>query len=267
MTQNQMISLSAVDLTVRRKGLLISPELCTACRGCQVACKQWNQLPGEETTNRGTFENPPDLSASTYNRIRFVEKKNGAEWLFVSQRCLHCGDPGCMKICPAPGALSKHSSGAVVFNKAKCIGCKLCTAGCPFNIPRFDANSKIAKCHLCYDRIEASMPPLCAQTCPTGAIAYGDRDDLVKKAKAAGYKSVYGESSLAGLGVVYALKESPEYYGYNGSPGLPATVALWRNVLKPLTAIGLGAVVAGAFLHYLTIGPSEVSEEEGGERK
>ena len=103
-----------------RKALVISPELCIGCRGCQTACKSWNQLPATKTVNKGTTENPPDLTPNLYNKIRYVEipsDSNPVRWLFVSQRCMHCDDAGCMKICPAPGALFKTKEGAVGFDK------------------------------------------------------------------------------------------------------------------------------------------------------
>jgi len=109
-----------------KKALLVSPELCIGCRGCQTACKSWNELPGEKTTNSGTMQNPPDISATAFNIIRFSEvpsETNAVRWLFVSRRCMHCDDAGCMKICPAPGALYKPAEGAVAFKKDKCIGC------------------------------------------------------------------------------------------------------------------------------------------------
>jgi formate dehydrogenase iron-sulfur subunit len=260
---NDMKRLSGVDIIGKRKGLLVTPELCTGCRGCQVSCKEWNKLPAEKTRNTGTYENPPDLTANTWNKIEFVEKKKGAEWLFISRRCMHCADAGCIKICPVVGALYRTREGAVAFNKRKCIGCKLCSVGCPFDIPRFDENDKVSKCHLCFDRTPAGLAPLCAKTCPTGAIAYGEMDSLKAGAKVMGYDKVYGETALGGLGVLFAFREAPSYYNYENSPGLPGTVALWRNVLKPLTAIGLGASVGAAFVHYLTIGPDEVTEEGG----
>ncbi len=91
-----------------RKALLISPESCIGCRGCQIACKEWNQLPAEKTKNRGSIENPSDLTPNLYNKIRFIEvpsETNPLRWLFVSQRCMHCDDAGCIKICPAPGGV------------------------------------------------------------------------------------------------------------------------------------------------------------------
>ncbi len=250
-----------------RKGLLVTPERCTACRGCQTACKEWNHLPGEKTVNRGTYENPPDLTPNLYNKIRFVEVTGNKEidWLFISRRCMHCGDAGCMEICPSPGALYRTRSGVVGFDRDKCIGCKLCQAGCPFDIPRFDADDRVTKCHLCDDRIPHGLEPACSKVCPTDAIRYGDWQGLVAQAKREGYQTVYGEQDLAGLGILYAFKEKPEYYGFDATPGIPASVAFWKGVLKPLSLLGLGASVGAALVHYVTIGPKEYEESEGGE--
>lgn len=250
-----------------RKTLLISPELCIGCRGCQTACKAWNRLPATKTVNKGTFENPPDLTPYLYNRIRYVEvasEANPVRWLFVSQRCMHCDDAGCMKICPVPGALFKTKEGAVAFDKDKCIGCKLCAAGCPFDVPRYDEKDKISKCHLCSDRTADGLEPACAKTCPTGGIRYGEREALIAGAKKEGYQKLYGEADLGGLGVLYAFKDSPKLYGMNEKPALPETVIFWHNVLKPLALVGLGGAIAGNLLHYLVIGPKK-DDEEGGE--
>ena len=250
--------------TPNRKALLISPEVCIGCRGCQTACKSWNQLPGTDTKNTGTYQNPPDLNPDAYNIIRFSEVPSDANpmrWLFVSRRCMHCGDAGCMKICPAPGALYRTKEGAVAFDRDKCIGCKLCVAGCPFDVPRYDSQGKVSKCHLCFDRIAEGMTPSCAKTCPTGAIKYGDRDELLASAKKAGYGKVYGEADLTGLGALFAFREPPKIYGMTENPAIPESVIFWHNVLKPLAVIGLGGAVAGALLHYALIGPHKDEEE------
>jgi formate dehydrogenase iron-sulfur subunit len=249
--------------TPNRKALLISPEVCIGCRGCQTACKSWNQLPGTNTKNTGTYQNPPDLNPDAYNIIRFSEVPSDANpmrWLFVSRRCMHCGDAGCMKICPAPGALYRTKEGAVAFDRDKCIGCKLCVAGCPFDVPRYDSQGKVSKCHLCFDRIAEGMTPSCAKTCPTGAIKYGDRDELLASAKKAGYGKVYGEADLTGLGALFAFREPPKIYGMTENPAIPESVIFWHNVLKPLAVIGLGGAVAGALLHYALIGPHKEEE-------
>ncbi len=249
-----------------RMSILVSPELCIGCRGCQTACKEWNQLEGEKTENRGTTENPPDLSANTFNKIRYVELPsdiNPARWLFVSQRCMHCGDAGCMRICPAPGALFKTDEGAVAFDKDKCVGCRLCVSACPFNVPRYDKNNKISKCNLCADRIAQEMAPACVKTCPTGALRYGDRDELMNAAQRAGYAKVYGEKDLDGLGAMYAFLDAPKIYGMNESPALSEAVVFWNNVLKPLSYLGLAGVVAASVLHYAAFGPKRIEGEEG----
>lgn len=247
-----------------RKALLISPELCIGCRGCQTACKNWNQLSAEHTKNTGTYQNPPDLAPHTYNIIQYSEvpsDKNPLRWLFVSRRCMHCGDAGCMKICPAPGALVRTKEGAVVFDRDKCIGCKLCAAACPFNVPRYDAEGKVAKCTLCADRIAEGLAPACAKTCPTGAIKFGDRNALLEAARKSGYAKVYGEADLTGLGTLFAFREAPKIYGMNENPAIPESVIFWHTVLKPLAVVGLGGALAGALIHYAAVGPHKDDEE------
>lgn len=264
LSQKEKEKLSGTDVVKRKKGLLITPELCTACRACQVACKEWNKLPADETINRGTYENPPDVNANLYNKIRFVEndKDVGVEWLFISRRCMHCTDAGCVDVCPAPGALYHTPFGTVGFNKDICIGCNFCVAGCPFDIPRYDVGGKVAKCHMCENRVANGLEPACAKVCPTDAIRFGDRDGLIARAKDEGYSKVYGEADLGGLGVVFAFRKEPEHYGYKSSPSLPASAAAWRGILKPLALIGLGGALAAAGAHYVTKGPKD---GEGGE--
>ncbi|MFA5354367.1 MAG: 4Fe-4S dicluster domain-containing protein, partial [Thermodesulfovibrionales bacterium] len=212
--------------------------------------------------------NPPDLYPGLYNRIRYVElpsEINPARWLFVSQRCMHCDEAGCMTVCPAPGALFRTKEGAVAYDKDKCIGCKLCNSACPFNVPRYDEKDKISKCHLCSDRIAEGLEPACAKTCPTGAIRFGERDALLSSARQKGYTKVYGEADLGGLGTLYAFKDSPKVYGMDESPRIPETIALWNSVLKPLAYLGLGGAVAASLIHYIAVGPKKDKDEEGGE--
>ncbi len=254
--------MGSMDVVKKRIGLMITPSLCIGCRGCQSACKQWNKLPGDKTINSGVYENPPHLTAHLYNQIHFIEKPAdvGIEWRFVRRACMHCGEAGCIDICPVPGALFKTKEGAVAFNKEKCIGCKLCVAGCPFDVPRFDENGKIAKCTLCTDRISNGMSTACSKVCPTGAIKFGGRDDLISKASSTGY-TIYGEKDLLGLGVMFALKDDPEEYNLP-KPTYNASIALWDSLIRPLSVIGIGAVAAGALLHYLIIGPKEARSDD-----
>lgn len=248
-----------------RMAILVSPEVCIGCRACQVACKSWNQLPAEKSVNRGSFENPADLTPKLYNRIHYVEvpsNKDPFRWLFVNQRCMHCDDAGCMKVCPAPGALYKTKEGAVAYNKDKCISCKLCVVACPFNVPRYDEKEKVSKCNLCADRIANGLHPACTKTCPTGALRYSERDNLIAMAQKAGYQKLYGQADLGGLGALYAFKDPPKLYGYEEKPQIPESVVFWHKVLKPLSYLGLGGVVAASLLHYIAIGPHKEKEEE-----
>jgi formate dehydrogenase iron-sulfur subunit len=250
--------------TKNRKAILVTPEVCIGCRACQVSCKSWNQLPGIKTKNTGTYQNPPDLASAAFNIIRYSEvpsQANPVRWLFVSRRCMHCDDAGCMKICPAPGALYRTKEGAVAFDRDKCIGCKLCVNACPFDVPRYDEEGKVTKCHLCFDRIDAGMQPACVKTCPTGALRFGDRAELIGTAKQEGFGTIYGEEDLGGLGSIYAFKDEPKLYGMKDDPAIPSSVVFWHTVLKPFAVAGLGGVVAAAAIHYLAVGPHKEEEE------
>lgn len=248
-----------------KMSMLVIPEMCTGCRACQVACKAWNNLPAEKTKMTGSFSFPPDLSGTTYNKIQFTEvpsEKDPVRWLFVSQRCMHCEDAGCMKICPTPGALYRTKDGSVATDKEKCIGCHLCVAGCPFNVPRYGKDGKLGKCTQCADRVENGMVPACAKTCPPGAIQFGDRDKMIAKAQKMGYSKVYGEAELGGLGTLFAFKDAPKVYGYADKPAIDSMLIFWHKYLKPASWIGLGGIAAAALIHYATIGPHKVEKED-----
>ncbi len=246
-----------------RKAFLIDTTRCTACRSCQVACKQWNHLPAESAVNRGSYENPPQLTNYSYNLIRFIEtEKNGDfRWLFLNQRCMHCGDAGCLKVCPSAGALFKTSDGLIGFNEEKCIGCNYCVNGCPFDVPRYNGAKKIAKCHACFDRVSTGLGPACVKACPTSALQFGDRDQLIAAAKAKGQK-LYGEHDLKGLGVVYVLDDTPGTYVLPEKPAISASVFFWKDVIKPLGFLGFWGAIGATLLHYVTVGPKRLEDLE-----
>ena len=247
-----------------RKGFLVDTSRCIGCRSCQVACKQWNKTDADQTMNQGTFENPRDLTPALFNRIKFVEREDAGavSWKFVNERCMHCGDAGCMKVCPSPGALYRTKDGIVAHNKEKCISCKYCVSACPFNIPRYDTDDKVSKCHLCMDRIGGGMTPACAKACPTETLKYGNRNQLIAGAVAA-KKTLYGEKDLNGLGVVYALEGPPEQYGLPARPSIPLSIFLWKDVIKPLGILGFWGSLGAVLLHYVTIGPKKIEDENG----
>jgi len=254
---------------------LIDVSRCTACRGCQVACKQWNEMPAMRTHNFGSYQNPPDLQWNTWTLIRFQEHvgaDNKFKWLFRKDGCMHCTHAACVKSCPS-GALYYTEYGTVGLNRDVCIGCKACVAACPFDIPRYnEAEEKVYKCDLCYTRLQGGQKPACVLSCPTGAITIGEKDAMIKKAyarveKLGGDANVYGDKFVGGTHVIYVLTEKPEVYDeLPSNPAVPFSVILWKNLFKPFTLIGLGAVAGLSALHYLIKGPHEVHEKkEGGE--
>jgi len=255
---------------------LIDISKCTGCRGCQVACKNWNSLPAEKTMFTGSLQNPKDLSYNTWTLIRFDEivKDGQLKWIMRHDACMHCDWPACVKACPSPGALTKMPEGAVVHNPDYCIGCKACIAACPFDIPRNNPElEKMAKCTLCYDRITEGKQPACVTACPTGCLTFGLKEEMVekahKRAEAIG-GTVYPNNPKYETHVLYVLPAgiaADDLSHTNANPSMPLSVLLWKNLFKPFTLIGMGAVIGGAFLHYLTKGPHKVHEkkEEGGE--
>lgn len=255
---------------------LIDLSRCTACRGCQIACKQWNELPATRTKNTGSYQNPPDLQWNTWTLIRFQEhedRSGNVKWLFRKDGCMHCTDAGCAKVCPTE-ALYHTEFGNVSLNVDKCIGCKACLFACPFGVPKFnEATNKIYKCDLCYTRLQGNQLPSCVLSCPTGALQIGAKEDMLKKAykrvkELGGDASVYGDKFVDGTHVVYVLPEKAEVYDHlPKDPKIPLQIIVWKEFLKPAGLLVAGAVVAGAFLHYITHGPKMPEEEttsEGG---
>lgn len=261
------------------KAILYDATKCTACRGCQVACKQWNEndeyIPTEENgvqaNNWGSYENPPDLSPTTWLKMRFteVEPPGGRlRWLFTRQACMHCTDAGCVRVCPN-GSLYHDDNGFVAYNKDTCTGCGYCIDACPFGVPRSERNlltgvAKMDKCTLCttqgLDRIAAGWEPACVKTCPTGALKYGGRAELVAEGKkrvqalqSKGWTNanLYGENELGGLHVIYVLEDSPDVYGLPVSPQISAATIAWKDVIQPVGwAVG-GLTIVGLGMNYL----------------
>lgn len=170
------------------KSILVDTSKCTACRGCQVACKQWKGLPGTKTKQTGTYQNPPDLSAQTLKLVRFSEglKENGKPyWYFFSEQCRHCVEPPCVDAIGDDAAASKdEATGAVLFTeKSKNAPFEDVRSACPYNIPRQDEKTRVlVKCDLCLDRITNNRLPSCVLSCPTGAMVFGERDVILEQA-------------------------------------------------------------------------------------
>jgi len=257
---------------------LIDISKCIGCKACQVACMEWNDLRDEVGDNFGVYDNPRDLTDQSWTLMRFSEVEVQAgklEWLIRKDGCMHCADPGCLKACPSPGAIVQYANGIVDFHQENCIGCGYCITGCPFDIPRISKkDSKVYKCTLCSDRVAVGMAPACVKTCPTGAIVFGSKEDMIHHAegriadlKERGYQNagLYDPAGVGGTHVMYVLQhaDQPEIYaGLPKDPSISPMVALWKGITKPLASFGLGLAVLAGFFHYMTAGPHEVEDDE-----
>jgi formate dehydrogenase iron-sulfur subunit len=240
------------------KSFFIDTTKCTACRGCQIACKQWNRNPGTKTYQRGTHQNPADLSFFTFKLVRFneVEVPGGEpKWYFFSDQCRHCIEPPCKDTAESLGckAIAKDdSTGAVVFNpkvKVKPADFKAIRESCPYDIPRYDERMGVmAKCTMCFDRIKEGMLPACVKTCPTGAMNFGDRKAILEMAnkRLEQVKGTYKDAMLANpddVRVIFLLIDNPKNYHKfavaENSIGVTRKMAL-KRLLQPFKSLTIG---------------------------
>ncbi len=225
------------------KSVLIDLSKCIGCRGCQVACKQWNQLPGEKTINVGSHQNPQDLSATTWTLVRFKEtESNGKiDWTFVKDQCRHCLEPPCKAAADdsAPGSAIIDDNGAVVYSPATSKITEDLKEMCPYSIPRKDATTgRWAKCTFCHDRIANGLEPACVKACPTGALSFGDRDKILQTAKErlAQLKNDHPQAKLLDAGDVrwiYLLHEPEKYFQLGWRQLDRFERYAWRKLFKP----------------------------------
>ena len=256
---------------------LIDVSTCIGCKACQAACMEWNDIRDEVGSCSGVFYNPVDLTAKSWTVMRFAEvEENGRlEWLIRKDGCMHCADPGCLKACPAPGAIIQYANGIVDFHQENCIGCGYCVTGCPFNIPRISKeDSKAYKCSLCSDRVAVGQAPACAKACPTGAIQFGSKEQMKDYAdkrigdlKSRGYDKagLYDPPGVGGTHVMYVLRhaDAPEAYsGLPRDPSISPLVGLWKGAFKPLALLGIGFTALAGFFHYVKVGPNESDTEQ-----
>ncbi|MGF6415574.1 formate dehydrogenase subunit beta [Paraburkholderia sp. MM5482-R1] len=257
---------------------LIDVSKCIGCKACQTACMEWNDLRDEIGVNVGVYDNPPDLTEHSWTVMRFAEYENSAgdiEWLIRKDGCMHCDDPGCLKACPAPGAIVQYTNGIVDFHQENCIGCGFCIAGCPFDIPRMSKKDhRVYKCTLCSDRVAVGQEPACVKTCPTGAIMFGTKEDMKQQAedrivdlKERGFQNagLYNPDKVGGTHVMYVLHHADRpslYHGLPDDPRISPLVSLWKGIAKPIGLAIMGIAALAGFFHYTRVGPNEVSEAD-----
>jgi formate dehydrogenase iron-sulfur subunit len=258
---------------------LIDISKCIGCKACQSACLEWNERHETVGTFQGTYTNPLDLTAESWTIMRFAEwdnpKTGNLEWLIRKDGCMHCADPGCLKACPAPGAIVQYTNGIVDFVSEHCIGCGYCIKGCPFNIPRLSAAEQVVhKCTLCSDRVAVGGGPACAKACPTKAITFGSKADMktlaaerITDLKTRGFDQagLYDPSGVGGTHVMYVLPHADQPQIYSNLPANPhisAWVRVWKGAAKIGGLAAIGAAVLGAIAHHLIAGANRVSKQD-----
>ena len=255
------------------KAIMFDSSRCSACKGCQVACKCWNLLPSPLELNSqewsGSLQNPPDLDKNTRLIITFDEKPRetyGVDWAFGRRSCNHCTDAACVQVCPSGCLYKDEETGFTVFDSDKCIGCQFCRSACPFDVPRHSGvglaggNIRINKCTACIDRVKNDRVPACVNTCQPGALMFGDRDEMIAEAERRaqlmrdkGFESarVYGAEELGGLHTIHVLKYPIEQYKLPENPTISPLVGA-MGWMKPILGIGSIALVGGLGLSFLT---------------
>jgi formate dehydrogenase iron-sulfur subunit len=261
------------------KAILFDGSRCTGCRACQVACKQWNDLPAEDTQSEGRYQNPLRVSPDTWLVMEFreIESSDGRVALsFRRKACMHCLEPACVSACPV-GALYKTDEGPVLYHENRCIGCRYCMLACPFDVPTFQwdrgviEGPEIKKCTFCIDRLSAGMEPACVHTCPTEALMFGERDELIAEAEARIEKHpekyvdhVYGKDEAGGTSLLYI---SPVPFEELGLPKLrPEPIQKdaeqLMHIATPAVLVGMLAGLSG--LYWVVRRRQEMMGKNGG---
>jgi len=249
----------------------IDVTTCIGCKACEVACVEWNDHPFRETTFDNTYQTMPTTEWNYYNLIKFNEHEHDGNlmWLMRKDQCMHCADPGCLRACPADGAIVQYTNGIVDFQQENCIGCGYCISGCPFDIPKFNPQTKkVFKCTLCSDRVGEGLEPACIKACPTGCLHFGTKEDMLSLANTraqqlvqiSGFKNagVYDPQSVGGTHVIYVLHDAtqPELYGgLPSNPTIPPSYTVWKWLAKPAGLVMAALGVFAVFFHRIAVGP------------
>ena len=248
-------------------GFFTDATLCIGCKACEVACKQWNQLPDDGFhLTAMSYDNTAALGASTWRHVLFAEQPvdhgdGRVAWRMLSDVCKHCERAGCLEACPT-GAIIRTEHGSVYIQPDVCNGCGYCVPACPFGVvARREDDGRAWKCTLCYDRLQGGLEPACAKACPTDSIQFGPLDELraraarrVEELRGRGEDvRLYGESAAAqpgteGLHAFFLVNDAPEVFNLPPEPAVPTKGAGRAWLAAAAGAVGLAALALGAAL-------------------
>jgi formate dehydrogenase iron-sulfur subunit len=252
-------------------GFFTDSTLCIGCKACEVACKEWNEVPHDGFSFSGlSYDNTLALGHSTWRHVKFVEQTpqigrggNAPElmsWEFSSDVCKHCENAGCLEACPT-GSIIRTEFGGVYVQPDICNGCGYCVVSCPFGvIDRRPYDGRAFKCTFCYDRQKAGEIPACAKACPTQSILFGDLEELQKVADARIEKlhangmrdaSIYNptETSVGGIHAFFLVRGDARAYNLPPNPEVPTTLLResWGSAAIAAGVIAIASFVAFAF--------------------
>ncbi len=252
-----------------RMGFFTDTSICIGCKACEVACKEWNQVPEDGLDFLATsYDNTGALGASTWRHVAFIEQRRSSEangeagtrWLMSSDVCKHCTSAACLEVCPT-GALIRTEFGTVVVQEDVCNGCGYCVPACPFGvIDQRHGDGRVWKCTLCYDRLKGGLEPACAKACPTDSIQFGPLDELrgradrrVRALHDNGHTDarLYGADpgdGVGGMGAFFLLLDDPEVYGLPPAPVSPTRDLPGMWTATAAAALALAGAVAAAFV-------------------
>jgi formate dehydrogenase iron-sulfur subunit len=247
----------------KSRALLFDVTRCVGCRECAKACKASHEFPGtgEET----------ELDATTYTVV--LDK---GEDRYLRRMCMHCADPSCVSACPV-GAFDKTELGPVVYDAAKCMGCRYCMIACPFNVPRYEWAKPIPvvrKCDGCFERQKAGKPTACTEACPAEATVGGTREEMLAEAKkriaenpGAYHPVIYGENEVGGTNV-FVLSPVPfEQLGMKTGLGNQPMPNLTWAALSKIPKVVLGGAVGLSAIYWITHRREDVAAAEHGEKE
>ena len=249
---------------------LTDGSLCIGCKACEVACKEWNEVPDDGFSWSGhSYDNTRALGASTWRHVLFLEQPQsmGAQlaginepfrWQFLSDVCKHCANAGCLEACPT-GSIVRTEFGSVFVQPDICNGCGYCVVSCPFGvIEKRPEDGRAFKCTFCYDRQKAGLIPACAKACPTESIQFGDLEVLrkrgkkrVQELKERGYSDarIYDprETSVGGIHAFSVILGEPESYNLPPAPEVPTSYLKSAWISAFISAAVIFAIVCAAF--------------------
>jgi formate dehydrogenase iron-sulfur subunit len=196
-----------------RRGVLVDTTRCVGCRACEAACAETNALPDPVSPGDDhVFDKPRTTSTRAFTVVNAVGQSADAEARFVKRQCMHCLEPACASACLVR-ALDKTPTGPVVYHKERCLGCRYCLVACPFGVPKYEYESPspyVRKCTFCADRQAGGRGPACTTVCPSGALTFGNRLELIDEAKERIYapgstyvRHIYGETEVGGTSWLY----------------------------------------------------------------